>query len=296
MLIVFLQRISPKQFALIFENESIMSSTIELLKEGLNRRIVIFMDVLGWRREIESYNFNSIVSILALVEPFIKKHLNYNTENPGADIRFTFFSDTFVFSVPTPHNDKNMNTTTQSIKFIFGVLSNFWIAAGSYGWLMRGGISIGEFFHHDHICIGKALHEAYDMESRQAVYPRILISEECSLELETRMRWLSLSEAVKSNRILDIKDTDLKLPYGSLIGEPIYKDRDNKLCFNPIWADSLFILDDLADTFRSKFHHKEFNLKIAERIKWFLNFFNKEALARASSGYVPIQIKTKKSV
>jgi len=45
----------------------------------------------------------------------------------------------------------------------------------SVGWLLRGGITIGEFFVNDTIVWGSALLRAYELEDTIANYPRIVI-------------------------------------------------------------------------------------------------------------------------
>lgn len=45
------------------------------------------------------------------------------------------------------------------------------------GFLVRGGVCVGPLYHRDGTVFGPALIEAYNMESRTAIYPRIIVSE-----------------------------------------------------------------------------------------------------------------------
>lgn len=46
------------------------------------------------------------------------------------------------------------------------------------GFPMRGGISLGEIHHQQDLAFGPAFINAYDLESRSAIYPRIVITED----------------------------------------------------------------------------------------------------------------------
>ncbi len=50
--------------------------------------------------------------------------------------------------------------------------------------LIRGGIAIGNLYHNDDIVFGKALNDAYYLESECAIFPRIILTEETYERLE----------------------------------------------------------------------------------------------------------------
>jgi hypothetical protein len=51
------------------------------------------------------------------------------------------------------------------------------------GFLTRGAIVVGDLFHRDNVIFGPALLEAYQIESREAFYPRIIVSNKALEEL-----------------------------------------------------------------------------------------------------------------
>jgi len=55
----------------------------------------------------------------------------------------------------------------------------------SVGWLVRGGISIGELFIDETMVWGEALLKAYDLESNAAIYPRILLDSNLLSHIES---------------------------------------------------------------------------------------------------------------
>ena len=44
------------------------------------------------------------------------------------------------------------------------------------GFLTRGAIVVGDLYHRDNIIFGPALVEAHTIESREAFYPRVIVS------------------------------------------------------------------------------------------------------------------------
>lgn len=49
--------------------------------------------------------------------------------------------------------------------------------SNSVGWLVRGGITIGDFYIDDMFVWGAALVKAYELEEKIAVYPRVILDE-----------------------------------------------------------------------------------------------------------------------
>ena len=87
------------------------------------------------------------------------------------DLVVTQFSDSFVISAPAD-NPASCNLLFRALRlinvqFFFGL-----------GMLMRGGLSIGNLVHRrGGALFGPAMNEAYAIESKAAVYPRVVVSE-----------------------------------------------------------------------------------------------------------------------
>ena len=64
--------------------------------------------------------------------------------------------------------------------------------------IVRGGIARGGLIHDKEMVVGPAMVDAYLLESKKAVYPRIIISEELKNEFE-----VNLQEYVDSQPDLD---------------------------------------------------------------------------------------------
>ncbi len=166
-------------------------------------RIVLFLDVLGWRDLIEASTAGSppvewIVQVLDRAPHWadlISGGQAQGKEDPlGMEV--AHFSDTIVFSC---------RDTLSSIPIIFGdaaYLAYDFLAGGALGLgrnlkpkalLSRGAIVRGKLYHRGNVLFGPALVAAYSMESSLAVYPRILISDDLVTTLnesEEHKRWL----------------------------------------------------------------------------------------------------------
>jgi hypothetical protein len=70
-------------------------------------------------------------------------------------------------------------------------------AALKIGFLIRGGVTIGNLYHAQGIVFGPAMVEAYELESRTAVYPRIVVSH----TIMRRPKWIA-------NSLVFLKDDD----------------------------------------------------------------------------------------
>lgn len=88
------------------------------------------------------------------------------------DLVVTQFSDSFVISAPA-NNPASCNLLFRALRlinvqFFFGL-----------GMLMRGGVSVGKLVHkRGGALFGPAMNEAYAIESKAAIYPRVVVSDQ----------------------------------------------------------------------------------------------------------------------
>src|SRR5690606_5895550 len=83
-------------------------------------------------------------------------------------ITISYFSDSLVLSA------ENSNACYSILEFICKLYIRIW---DEYKLLIRGGITIGKLIHEDNGPIfGSAMNEAYYLESKLAIYPRIIVS------------------------------------------------------------------------------------------------------------------------
>jgi hypothetical protein len=102
-------------------------------------------------------------------------------------VRVRTFSDNVVIST-TP--DKNVTPV------FLDTIAALQAHATAKGFLMRGGIAVGGLIHDDEVVFGPALNRAYDLESRIAVYPRIVVDEDVA-NIGDASELLSVEDDVK---------------------------------------------------------------------------------------------------
>jgi hypothetical protein len=139
--------------------------------------IVAYLDILGVASRMKQktdtqtealnklYNLYTFIMELADGEAGIKKYAN---------IKFRIFSDNIILAQELSTDKKKRRA---EIECLLGCVSNFACSAvgDSVGWLLRGGITIGEFYINDTIVWGPALLRAYELEDSIANYPRIAL-------------------------------------------------------------------------------------------------------------------------
>lgn len=134
----------------------------------LSRSIIAFIDILGFKELINSKdpdkNLNKIYS------SFLK-----------------CFNETTAFSIAT------IKTFSDNILFVFpeveeGNLGSIFITLSALqrellleGFVIRGAITVGEIHVGDNIIFGKGLVDAYNLESKSAIMPRIILSSEAMI-------------------------------------------------------------------------------------------------------------------
>jgi hypothetical protein len=88
------------------------------------------------------------------------------------------FSDNLVVSLPVPHEPKFSDIIDADICLIIiqEIVAEMCEAALGLGLLVRGGVAVGSLYHNGGVVFGRALVEAYELESRDAIYPRVVVA------------------------------------------------------------------------------------------------------------------------
>lgn len=142
------------------------------------RRIVAFYDILGWRSHIKVAGTGSTeIGDLRRMILRAPRMLEGRREIYRNDLRFSTFSDNVVVSVPA--DDAELGG-------LLSALICFQISSIGAGFLVRGGITVGDIVHDQYSVFGPALNRAYELESVVADVPRIVLDVE-PLETVTQL-------------------------------------------------------------------------------------------------------------
>jgi hypothetical protein len=131
------------------------------------QRIVLFLDFLGFReivaRTVADRDF--FASLLRAID--LVSEIGKETAGIFKTHRITQFSDSVVLSYAA-------GETSGVFHLLFDVAIAIINLAGM-GFLVRGAITAGDLFHTSKYVVGPAMVKAYELESKRAMYPRVLI-------------------------------------------------------------------------------------------------------------------------
>jgi hypothetical protein len=144
------------------------------------RRVLFFMDILGWKKLIEDseksedgaealFQTSKLFGMPTLLST---KHGPQPAELESLDFQATHFSDTIAVSVPvTPEHSHAVFVALAMVHSMVGAMLGF----HKY---VRGAVVVGSLVHTPRVIFGPALVEAHMLEEDVAKYPRIIVTEE----------------------------------------------------------------------------------------------------------------------
>ena len=137
-----------------------------------SNHIIAYLDILGAKDMICNDNdFDFLNHLNMFMEDAIAESGGWVF--PGEEgIYIKIFSDNILLAMELKDNDEQRE---DKMAMLFNTVANIYNEILRYGYLMRGAIVEGEFFHNDIIVYGKGLVEAVQLEENVAKYPRIIV-------------------------------------------------------------------------------------------------------------------------
>lgn len=136
-----------------------------------NKSIFAFLDLLGVKEYIKKDNGEFLNKLGSIYDDTLRIYKTVCKGKYRDNIRAKIFSDNIVFECKISNGD-GLEEFKQ-VAFISAILQEELLEENL---LLRGAITVGESFLDDVFVFGKALSEAYFLESTVALYPRIIIS------------------------------------------------------------------------------------------------------------------------
>lgn len=228
-------------------------------------RIVFFFDILGFRNLVNGIkkptkdNSEEIKAKLEFISHFYKDEID---DDLFKSKKITFFSDSVIISFKESETDQ-----------FFGLLSHLQILLVNLairGVLMRGAITYGKLYHDDSFLFGPAFIEAYDKETKMAIYPRII----CDLDM------LLLNHGAKTAR-----DFKADLPYFF----EIFNIDNDKLLYIDYFEKTINSFDDEQQIF-------DYFINLKRLIEQNLLMFRKERKRKELRKYLWMRDKFNQAV
>lgn len=200
--------------------------------------IIAYLDILGATNKICNDNDFSFLNHLNM---FMEDAIEESGGGifPHKEKMFIkIFSDNILLAIELKENDERRD---DKIATLFNTVANIYNEILRYGYLMRGAIVEGEFFHNDKIVYGKALVEAVHLEEKVANVPRILV----------------ITKVTEQNN-----------------SYYLMQDEDNEFFLNIFHLCDTF--DDVAFKIRllDMLRKQKNDEKIKSKIMWMINYFN----------------------
>jgi hypothetical protein len=138
--------------------------------------IVAYFDLLGVASRIKSDMEKQKVSMNKLHNLYtFSMNLTREIQIKGnQEIQFKIFSDNIIIAKRISEEKKKR---LEDINCLLSCAAHFQelAASDSVGWMLRGGITIGQLFIDEVMVWGEALVKAYFWEDKVAVYPRVIL-------------------------------------------------------------------------------------------------------------------------
>lgn len=129
------------------------------------RRLIVFIDFLGFKEVVAATEQDpaGLRRLLAAMDAIAEIG-----DSPAVESQqLTQFSDSIVVSYRV--------TETSGVFWLLNAMALTVVDLASRGFLLRGAVTTGDLYHTDAHVVGPAMVRAYEMESREAKYPRVII-------------------------------------------------------------------------------------------------------------------------
>lgn len=170
-----------------------------------DKRICCFIDILGFRNHIEktiNKEGNDIIEKIEKIKYILDLSKKITDDSGFSKSKIvTYFSDSIVISYDYSEPSQLYHTLIDLLYVSFEMANQ--------GFLARGGVTIGKLIHNENLIFGPAMVKAYDLESKKAIYPRIIVEKDV-VENGIKYKVDNHSSIDELEYILDIltEDTD----------------------------------------------------------------------------------------
>ncbi len=211
-----------------------------------NNSFVAFIDVLGSSEAIKNDPDKSLNAIHKAYDMAIDKFNRYENGNFN-ELKINIFSDNIILSCPVKEGEE-VEALVSILFFSMLLQVCMWIN----GLMVRGGIAFGDYFADGIMVWGKALLRAYELESKIAIYPRIIVMPE----------------------IVDILNCFSSPIFKSFVCE----DYDGIFFIDPlgnkkIGDEFLDFIDQLIEDNTERMSKYKDNLRVYQKVNWLQQYF-----------------------
>jgi hypothetical protein len=241
-------------------------------------RLIAFIDILGFSQmvatsELSTDSVNRIYKTLTQMDKYTGSFLEnaiLDVETKIVDPQFTVFSDSIVVSC----SDIETN-----YELFFNYLATLSYTMIESGILIRGGVTLGPVIHEKRLLFGSGMINAYKLESKLAIYPRIIIDDKLvETVLNMPDRWWN-RDGVK------VKGVDAK--------GHIRRDFDGMWCidFLRMWwiSDVDYARQWIKEHIGNIISNAPLDQTVQSKIRWLKNYASESAVATSREFQIKIR-------
>ena len=171
----------------------------------VEEQLTVFIDFLGFSEASTDTDESTVSKVLELLISLSELRAEFDVQSTlqgtGKTLPFepaiSTFSDNIVISYQLGPistvigNDEPFNLLIIMDHFNW-LLTKIATAALHIGFLLRGGATIGKLYHAGGVVFGEALVEAFQIESRISIYPRVVLSH----KITSRLTWIEQQQNI----------------------------------------------------------------------------------------------------
>ena len=242
-----------------------------MMKIKTKDHYLLYIDMLGTQKKVLNDNNDEYLKTVYELYQTTLKALDfvYKETYKDIDIKCKIFSDNIVLAIEKKDDDGELYTSYKK-----GIIADFATFFQSYALqkeiLTRGAITIGKLCFDDILIHGEALVRAYQLESKVAIYPRVIYDSEIAMSFIQEN-----DRREKTNRDIDgifYIDIFKSLSYSQKLGGAL---EDIKIALQNIWCDILYKkpYKDFNSTIGKPKEYKT-NYKHLQKINWLISVYN----------------------
>lgn len=259
---------------------------------GYEKMVVIFIDIVGSR---DITGFEKKYAIHRLFHSSVRESQNRQTSDSHSHVAydrklFSFSDCAYITYFHKPGLAAERRNDEQLLNVALFNTSILALRLARHGYRVRGGVTLDDAFVDADGCFGPAINEAYRLESRDAVSPRILLSSEAGKlqhDFETRIQAegdTALLNSIIRNRFPRIVNQD---------------DEDGRFYLNIFYMLEMertlsydgdeFTLEDVRGVLMKKIQDERFQHQNDEyktkQIEWFANYLSRAKCSLKTGHY-----------
>ena len=147
----------------------------------MRESMTAFLDVLGFSHTVldaaekgqSQQCLDSLVATLNRARVAVRSAMSQVMPADGARWAVKLFSDNLLFGYPCDEKE----SAAEAAVFVLGCVQHYQLHMAIGGFFVRGAVALGPLCVTDEIIFGTALIEAYQLEAKASIVPRVIVTE-----------------------------------------------------------------------------------------------------------------------